>query len=282
MAKLTIEQLYMNEILQKNDWDKISKRKLPKEIIDEFKTKINWTIFSEVQNESALEESLDNLDWYYVAKNEQISVDFIKKYKDKFDFCVHEPNFYRKLNLNDFKYLIESNIKINWEHCPFLEMLTEDFIREYKDRIDFKRLFENQKLSLEFIIEFKDKLEIEHLSEYRKNIDKEFIDALKDDVYSTKWGFRFFLENRYISEELIEYLNEYKPFTKDDWHSVSAYQTNLSNEFVEKYKDNLDWKSLCEYRKNWTIEELRKYEKYAKIDKLKNNTNLYDIIFTNK
>ena len=46
----------------------------------------------------------------------------------------------------------------NWVNISVNEILTEDFIREFKDYVDWNNIFAYQKLSKEFIIEFADKI----------------------------------------------------------------------------------------------------------------------------
>jgi len=47
-----------------------------------------------------------------------------------------------------------------WRICAFGEELSEEFLREYQDRIDWFIISKNQNLSEEFIWEFKDKLNL--------------------------------------------------------------------------------------------------------------------------
>jgi hypothetical protein len=44
-------------------------------------------------------------------------------------------------------------------------------------------------------------------------------------------------ENQYTEEELEKHIND---FTDVHWYCISEYQ-NLSESFIEKYKEKLDW-----------------------------------------
>jgi len=74
-------------------------------------------------------------------------------------------------------------IKYYYDHC--LE-LSENFIREFQDKLDWSFICQDQRLSEEFIIEFKDKVNWKFVSGYQKlslkfikdNIDKLDIDFL--------------------------------------------------------------------------------------------------------
>lgn len=75
--------------------------------------------------------------------------DFIRKFKEKFDehdwYCI--------------------------SHYP---KLSEDFIRENKDRVCWSAILENQTLPEEMIIEFKDKMDPYELLHHQKQLSEEF------------------------------------------------------------------------------------------------------------
>jgi hypothetical protein len=59
--------------------------------------------------------------------------------------------------------------------------LSKDFIREFKDKVDWYYISRHQKLSEDFIREFKDKIDWENISEYQK-LSEGFIREFKDQV----------------------------------------------------------------------------------------------------
>ena len=74
----------------------------------------------------------------------------------------------------------------DWNDYPFYKdnKLSEDFIREFQDKINWKTISATQKLSEEFIIEFKDKVDWEYISKYQK-LSKEFKKELNKIFYET-------------------------------------------------------------------------------------------------
>ena len=59
--------------------------------------------------------------------------------------------------------------------------LSEDFIREFKDKVDWGSISEYQKLSEDFIREFQDKVNWYYISEYQK-LSEDFIKEFKNKV----------------------------------------------------------------------------------------------------
>jgi len=100
--------------------------------------------------------------------------------------------------------------------------LSESFIREFQDKLDWSSISVYQKLSESFIREFKDKLNWSNISKYQK-----------------------------LSEEFIKEF-QYKV----NWTGISRYQI-LSEEFIEEFSDKL---YLAEIRDSWNYvdEEFKK------------------------
>lgn len=118
---------------------------------------------------------------------------------------------------------------INWTAVSMRESLSEDLIRKFQDYIDWKFLSMLHPLSVEFIREFKDKLNWECLTMYRE-MDEEFIREFSEYV---DW----YILSTYtpLSEDLIR---EFKD--KVDWNSISLIQ-DLSEDFIREYQDSVNW-----------------------------------------
>ena len=82
--------------------------------------------------------------------------------------------------LKDIKKKIEweeyYNPNFDWSVFGFYSnnILTEDFIREFQDKVNWKCISFYQTLSEDFIIEFKDKVDWEYISKYQK-LSEDFI-----------------------------------------------------------------------------------------------------------
>ena len=86
-------------------------------------------------------------------------------------------------HIKDIKKKIEweeyYNPEFDWHDQEFYSnnILSEDFIREFKDKVDWMLISKSQTLSEDFIIEFKDKVDwwyisINSIKNYQKNLKK--------------------------------------------------------------------------------------------------------------
>ena len=87
-----------------------------------------------------------NTDWGNICYTEELSENFMRKYKDK----------------------------VNWSSVSYRQDLSEDFIREFQDRIDWWWILRTQNLSESFIREFKNKIDWNVISAYQE-LSEDFI-----------------------------------------------------------------------------------------------------------
>lgn len=98
----------------------------------------------------------------------------------------------------------------DWARISCELTLSEDFIRDHKDKVDWEYISNYQKLSEAFISEFKDKVNWwSEISEYQE-LSEDFIRDHQDKV---------------------------------DWENISAYQ-KLSESFIIEFKDKVDWEYI--------------------------------------
>ena len=95
--------------------------------------------------------------------------------------------------------------KKQWEDISKHQKLSEDFIREFQDKVYWGYISMFQKLSEDFIREFQDKVYWYNISTYQK-LSESFIRDFQDKV---------------------------------DWYFISKHQ-KLSNEFIDEFKDRLN------------------------------------------
>lgn len=115
---------------------------------------------------------------------------------------------------------------IDWQIVS-QEPLPEDFIREFKDKVDWYYISEYQNLSEDFIREHKDKVDWYNISMYQK-LSEDFIREFQDMVdWITISKFQ------YLSEDFIREFQD-----KADWECISKYQ-KLSKSFIQRYEDYL-------------------------------------------
>lgn len=80
----------------------------------------------------------------------------------------------------------------DWYHCSYIENLSEDFIREFADKVRWSSISYNQNLSENFIAEFETKVSWAAISE-KQNISEEFIEKFKDKIC---WDYLFYNKKR--------------------------------------------------------------------------------------
>jgi hypothetical protein len=90
-----------------------------------------------------------------------------------------------------------------WLYLSGRKKLSEEFIREFKDKVDWVTISEYQKLSQNFIREFQDKVDWEWVSE-NQTLDEEFIREFRDKVH---WGYISSVYH-FTDEFLLEFKNE--------------------------------------------------------------------------
>jgi hypothetical protein len=82
--KITIEELYANEILQLNDWRYISRNcVLTEQILEEFKDKFIWerVCWNETFSLYLLDKFVDYVDWDIISQYYGMPKEFMEKHK---------------------------------------------------------------------------------------------------------------------------------------------------------------------------------------------------------
>ena len=124
-----------------------------------------------------------------------------------------------------------------WRLLSKHQSLSEDFIREFKDRVDWMSISSYQHLSEDFIREFKDRVDWYNISAYH-HLSEDFIREFKDRV---DW---FYVSvNQHLSEDFIR---EFKD--RVDWMSIFSYQ-HLSEDFIREFKDRGCWYNISTYQR---------------------------------
>ena len=133
-----------------------------------------------------------------------------------------------------------------WYEVSSHKFLTEDFIREFADKVDWEWLSRYQRLSEDFIREFKDKVDWFYISEYQ-HLSENFIREFKDYV---DWD--YISSYQHLSEDFIR---EFKD--RVWWFWISECQ-HLSKEFIEEFKDWLYMRGIADSWLYKSAEEKKK------------------------
>ena len=114
--------------------------------------------------------------------------------------------------------------------------LSEDFIREFQDKVNWRAVSEYQTLSVDFIREFQNKIEEtrswDRISGYQK-LSEDFIREFKDKLsWDRISGYQK------LSEDFIR---EFKD--KLSWGKISYFQ-KLSEDFIREFQDKVNWEYI--------------------------------------
>lgn len=153
-------------------------------------------------------------------------------------------------NLSE-EFIREFQDKVNWLPISKYQKLSESFIREFRDKVNWLLISIYQSLSEDFIREFQDKVDWYHIST-RKKLSESFIREFKDYV---DWELISMFQK--LSENFIRELQD-KIYW---WSHISAYQ-KLSENFIREFKDKVNWACILAYQK---LSEpfIREFEDYV-------------------
>lgn len=143
------------------DWNKF---------IDDFDEKNHCSvsncdnIFPEFIFESFTQKTIDELDWQIISENlDYFSDEFLIKYAEKIDWEFSINDYCVVPSLNVIKYLASNNLLKTqevWNAIVDEDILTEDLIIKYEDRIDMDLIGEEtlNRLSDDTILKFAHRL----------------------------------------------------------------------------------------------------------------------------
>ena len=109
-------------------------------------------------------------------------------------------------------FIREFQDKVDWDIISYHQRLSENFIREFEDKVDWGLISHLQTLSEDFIREFKDKVHWGCISLYQE-LSQEFINEFKDYIYMDI----HIIYNIHCSPDIkIKYLKEHNLIKKQD------------------------------------------------------------------
>lgn len=161
-------------------------------------------------SDSFIDQNSKRIEFNRMLIYNRLPEDFLRKYFDRFlirDLCMFQKN----LSEN---FIIDYADKLDWNLLCCNQKLKENILREFASKLNFKNISSRQKLSESFISYFKDKLDWVLISKYQK-----------------------------LSEDFIE-----RHSLLVNWENISRYQ-KLSEAFIEKFSDKLIWANVFIYQK---------------------------------
>ena len=124
----------------------------------------------------------------------------------------------------------------SWARLSLCESLTEDFIQEFKDKVDWICISRYSHLSEDFIRKFADRVDWFYISAYQY-LSEDFIREFADRV---TWD--WLVKYQHLSEDFIR---EFK--YKVDWTYISTYH-RLSEEFIREFKGKVNWIRISKHQ----------------------------------
>lgn len=192
----------------------------------------------EVLSEEFMDKYSNYLFWDDLCKHQQMSEDFIENHLNK---IYPKPLLDR--GLISERFLRKYAFDINWKTISnSLAPLSIDFLREFKDKIDWSRYMCYHTLTEQLIEEFGDVIPWAYVPG-RIKMSEKFIrrHRLELEKYYSCWS--QICEHQELSEPFIE---EFKD--KVNWKVIS-YKQKLSKEMIHKYANKLEWRYIVANQK---------------------------------
>lgn len=115
-------------------------------------------------------------------KNKKIDVNELLYIMHKYlDFT----SLSRRENLSE-AFIEEFQNEVDWDYINEYQFLSEDFIRKFKDKINWEVISYSQKLSENFIEEFQNRVDWFEIIE-NQDISNEFIEKMKEKIKTHLW-----------------------------------------------------------------------------------------------
>lgn len=210
---------------------------------DPYKVRQEWTEAEKIQDQKYKEETEPRLRKYI---KEHPFMDIIQVPK-VLQFFGYEPT---KLSWYDIstKYFLSDNFirdfhdKLNLVYVCEHQSVSEDIMREFQDEIGWDVISKYQTLSEDFIEEFADKVNWRILSETQTHLSEEFLEKHKD-----KWYWPDIFPHRLLSEQFLR--NHVDEITQSDsWYEICLWH-RLPEQFYRDYADKLNddcWEVLAD------------------------------------
>jgi len=99
----------------------------------------------------------------------------VEEFKNE-DHSWHTISVYWNLSEN---FIREFQDKVDWNDIFKWQKLSEDFIREFQDKVSWKKISCYQELSKDFLLEFKDKVDWDFIEIFTKEDIEEYEEKLE-------------------------------------------------------------------------------------------------------
>lgn len=223
-------------------WEELCKyQDMSEKFIEEFINKIYARPLLDrgLINENFIRRYADTINWKTVSNSRaDLSIGFLREFKDKIDwqryFYNHTPT---QKFVEEFRDVIPLSTVI------YKVKMTEDFIRRYRIELEkyysfWSSICETQDLSEEFIEEFADKVNWKVIS-YRQKLSRRMIEK-----YADKLDWKYMIANQKFDQKFIEkHIEHILPLSDWTWTEMIRH-IKFGKRFLRKYKNKIRWVDL--------------------------------------
>lgn len=212
------------------------------------------------------------IDWSYFLQHKKLNAKTIKKYKDIINTVHFDPldysekelsrlisygieikDLYSSKQLSD-NFLREHLDDVNWDILSRTNNFSIEFIREYQDKINWHEYSKREIIPYEIFEEFQDKIIWNGISIYNHCIDKRFVKRFGHKL--EPWNIICNNFNK-IDEDYLDSL--YPNLDADEKERLYSLHP-LSEQFVEKHlKGKREWKRYAADVRSLSEEFIRKH-----------------------
>lgn len=176
----------------------------------------------------------DNIDFSNLARDGKLSESIVENNIHKTLVIPRSYDRYVEANVPLSKSFLEKySHLIHWETASRNQVLSEDLIERFADKVDFKEISRNNKtlinLSNEFFVKHKDQLDIQEVLKH-KDFDFEY---LKENFMDKP---HFILRGQPVTDEFVdENIDTFKEYLSQLSYNENA---KITDDFIEKHYTN--------------------------------------------
>lgn len=229
--------------------------------------------------------------WASTLRAERICKDFelSEEFMDKYDRYLNWNKicFYQKMSEEFIEKHLHRLNSLNIKTLIDRELVNEGFIRKHIDIIGWRNLSSSRApFSLNFLREFKDMIDWDYYF-YSHTVDQNFVEEFKDVTDWSSIVGKTKMSEEFIEKYRVEMGNSHYSFWDGicqyqklseafmdkwdryiDWQIVS-YSQQLSEPFIEKHADKLNWKYIVVKQKmseDFIINHTKYFTKFNSYD----------------
>lgn len=207
------------------------------EINQDFEQNICDIIFT-YKEEMDFRNLLDNHDSRYVLKNEKIPESVLETFIDEID--MRYLSKYQKLSEN---FIRKNKDRLDWYWISIKQShLTEKFIIEMENYIDWSSVYSFFDLTKEFVKENKFRVNWREVSDMKESV---LGHCLRDEeirqIIFTNDTFNEIIAEHVEDGLSIDFIREFKDIFNKKWYYISQMPTLIGHE--EEFKEYIYWKS---------------------------------------